>query len=649
MKLCATHFEPDRCRIMTRVAWVTVACLVTQMAAAAAPEIHVAVGAEEVYVGDNIDYQVEIRNIQDPPAPDISSLKESFDVVPNGNQSRNQQSISIINGKVTEQVLLSHIYRYRLTPKSAGNLIIPPASITIDGKTLTSGEISIKVIAPEEQDLVIAEMTADPLRVYPTQPFTVTLKILVRPLPNNNSIDPLTPLQRQPPHIQVNWVDPPTGLTANDKSSWLQPLLAEDGIGFTLNEVNTRTNSFFDSHRSAVFNLQKGRETVEGVDGDNIRYFAYELSRTLTPEKTGTFSLGPAIIKGTFVSGVERREYQGRRLVTIAPAVTVEVREVPSPRPATFCGGIGDFKVAASASPLKLRVGDPLTLTLDIQKNEHSGSLELVSAPDLSAIDELAENFDLVDKNPTGRIEGSVKRFSYGLRPKRAGVQIPSLTVTTFDPKTESFHSISTPAIPIEVTEAEKLTSGELIGTRSTTAQPTIKSRSEGIFQNITDPAEVYDQRVSLIQSAGLASGLWAVTGALIGLLQIYRRKSSDVSWVRRQQARSRASRRLTEATTLASQGNSTEALRQIRSAIVGLIADMQDRVEEGLTSADVKQALTIAAVPDSDQIEILSLLDDIESADYGGGQSIDVPAAISRSTAWISRVAPKLERGLKQ
>lgn len=631
----------------TRSTVALLLCLAAQTTIAAAPEIHVAVSADEIYVGDSFDYQVEIRNVQDPPAPDISSLKDTFDVIPNGNQSRNQQSISIINGRVTEQVLLSHIYRYRLTPKSAGDVTIPPVKVTIDGKTLSSDEVSIKVTAPEEQDLVIAEMTADPLRVFPTQPFTVKLKILIQALPNSPTLDPLTPLQRQPPHIQVNWVDPPTGLTAGEKASWLQPLLAEDGIGFTLNDVSTRSNSLFDTHRSAVFNLQKGKETRDGIDGDQIKYFSYELSRTLTPDRTGTFTLGPAIIKGTFVAGLERREYLGRRLVIIAPAVNVEVREVPSPRPPNFCGGIGDFQVAASANPHQLRVGDPVTLTLDIQKSDQSGSLELVSAPDLSAIESLSEDFDLVDKNPTGRVEGSVKRFSYALRPRKAGIGIPALTISTFDPKSETFREVHTEAIPLQVTEAEKLTSGELIGTRAASSRTAMKSRSEGIFQNITDISELKDQRVSLVNWCEAALAVWAIAGGLIGGMTLYRRKTSDVRWVRRQQARTRANRRLADAKTLASQGSPSEALRKVRSAIVGLIADMQDRVAEGLTTADVKQTLLEASIHETDRTEILSLLNAIESADYGGGQSIDVAASIASATAWITRVAPQLERGV--
>ena len=125
---------------------------------------------------------------------------------------------------------------------------------------------------------------------------------------------------------------------------------------------------------------------------------------------------------------MERAEgngYSGRRLVAIAPSVAVVVREVPVPRPATFCGGIGGYRLAASASPKSLRVGDPLTLTLDIERGTGSGSLDLISAPDLTANPRIAADFEILDKSPTGRSGGEAKRFEYALRPKRAGVEIP--------------------------------------------------------------------------------------------------------------------------------------------------------------------------------------------------------------------------------
>jgi hypothetical protein len=614
--------------------------------AADAPEIVAEASANEIFIGESVDYLVEIRNVKDPSPPDLASLRDDFDVTPNGDESRNQSSVTIINGRMTRQNVFGHVYRFRLTPKRTGRLKIPAPAATIDGKTISGHELAINVIAPEEQDLVIPEITTDRERVYPTQPFVVTLRVLVRPLPDSSDREPLAPLQRQPPHLEVNWVDLPPGLAGEDKQRWLQALVSENRWGFTLNDITLRGGGFFESPRSAVFNLYKEREKRKGLDGRTINYFVYELARQLTPEKAGHYALGPATLKGMFAAGKDEGQYTGRRLVAIAPAVDVEVREVPTPRPATFCGGIGEYRVKAAASPTELRVGDPLTLTLDIERGAGSGSLELISAPDLAANSLVSRDFEIVDKNPTGRVDGEVKHFAYALRPKRAGVGIPPVAVTVFDPDAEKFSEIATNAVALTVSEASRLGAGELVGSLAGSGTAEIKSREQGIFQNVTDPSELRDQNVNVAALAELAAGIWCAAGCLIFVVKLQRRKSGDVVWQRRQQARRAADRKLAEARATSASGPTPAALRSIRAAVVGLVADMRNLVAEGLTAAETDALLAQTAVPTETRDEVRCLLEAIESAEYGSFRGSESAALFEQAESLIPRLARQLERG---
>jgi hypothetical protein len=610
--------------------------------AAERPEIAVQAGATEIFIGESVDYLVEIRNVKKPPAPDVAALKEDFDVVAHGNESHEQSLRMTINGQLIERS--SHVYRYRLTPKRAGHLTIPGPTAMIDGKIISGDSLELDVITPEAQDIVIPEITADRARVYPTQPFTVTLRVLVRPLPDAPDRDPLSPLRRQSPHLDVNWVDPPAGLSGDEKVSWLEKMLAKNGSGFTLNEVSTRSASIFDGPQAAVFNLFHGRETRPGLDGTPVEYFVYELKRRFVPEKTGTYVFGPAIVKGTFVTGSEGKTYTGKKLVAASPAAPVEVREVPSPRPATFCGGIGEYRVAASASPVELRVGDPLTLTLDIERGAASGSLELISAPDLTANPEIAADFAIVDKAPTGRSEGNVKHFAYALRPKRAGVAIPALTVTIFDPDSEKFSEVATQPIALAVSEGSHLAAGDLVGTLTPSGTQEIKSRDQGIFQNVTDLSQLHDQNVNVSTLAEMAAGLWCCVGLLFGVVKTQRKKSGDVVWQRKQQASRKADRKLADARAALAAGNSTAALRGIRSAVVGLIADMRNIVAEGLTAVEADRVLAQTSISAAERADVMRLLETIESAEYGSAVASEIPTLVSRAEALI----PVLARHLK-
>ncbi len=610
------------------------------------PEIAVEAGATEIFVGESVDYLVEVRNVKTPSSPDLSALRKDFEITSLGDESRNQSSTFIINGRVTQQSSFGHVYRFRLTPKRAGHLIIAAPTAKVDGGTISGRALELNVVAPDPQDIVIPEIKTSRARVYPTQPFEVTLRVLVRPLPDDPDRDPLTPLRRRPPHLDVKWVDPPAGLTGEDKGRWLQSHLADNGVGFTLNDFTMRTISFFEGPPAAVFNLAKGRETRNGLDGHPVNYFVYELQRTLTPDKPGTYTLGPALAKGAFVSGMDGNSYAARRLVAVAPAATVEVRDVPSPRPASYCGGIGNYRVSVSARPKELRVGDPLTLALNIEREKGSGSLDQISAPDLGANSQLAADFEIVDRDPTGRSEGNVKQFEYALRPKRAGVSIPALAVTVFDPDRETFSEIAAKPVALTVSAGSRVGAGDLVGAIGGSATPKIQSRAQGIFQNITDPSELSDERVPVGVLAGAAAGSWLVAGCLMIVVSTRRRKSGDRVWQRKRSAQRVAERKLSEARKELAEGRSKEALRAVRSALVGLIADMRNIVAEGLTASEADAALKVTSVSSGDRAAVSRLLETIESAEYGSGAAAEAPTMIDEAARLIPSLARALERG---
>ena len=632
---------------MTGVAGATVLLLFAAYANAAdEPEIAVEASASEIFIGESVDYVVEIRNVQNPAPPDLSAVRRDFDVVTSGDESHNQSSTFIFNGKVTQQTSFGHTYRFRLTPKRTGKLEIPAPSATVDGKTISGRALLLNVIAPEAQDLVVPEIKTSHDKVYPTQPFEITLRVLVRPLPDDSDRDPLVPLRRRPPHLEVNWVDLPSGLAGDDKKRWLEKLLAEIDTGFTLNDITTRSGSFFEGPRLAVFNLYQGREGRKGLDGRSVNYFVYELKRRVTAEKAGPYAFGPAVVKGSFVEGMEGSSYTGRRLVAVAAAVPVEVREVPLPRPATFCGGIGNYRVSASASPTALRVGDPLTLALDIERDQGSGSLDLISAPDLAANPRVSADFEVLDKNPTGRKQGELKRFEYALRPKRAGVEIPPLAITVFNPDTEKFSELATRPIALTVSAGSRVGAGELVGSLAGPGTQEIKSRAQGIFQNVTDPRELVDERVNIVRLAEVAAAVWCGVGCLIAAVSAHRRKSEDVVWQRKRHARRTAERKLGEARAALAAGQSMAALRQVRSALVGLIADTRNVVGEGLTASEADATLAWTSVPSAERAEVLRFLEAIESAEYGSGIASEAPALIAKAFELIPRLARHLERG---
>src|SRR5262249_46645037 len=160
---------------------------------------------------------------------------------------------------------------------------------------------------------------------------------------------------------------------------------------------------------------------------------------------------------------------------------------------------------------------------------------------------------------------------------------------------------------------------------------PQIRPRAQGIFQNVTDPSELRDERVNVPAMTGAAAGSWLAVGCLMALVAARRRKSGDRVWQRRRAARRPAERRLAQAREGLAEGRSREALRAVRSALVGLIADMRNIVAEGLTASEADAALAGASAPHDERAAVLRLLEAIESAEYGSGAGPEASAMIDR------------------
>jgi hypothetical protein len=102
----------------------------------------------------------------------------------------------------------------------------------------------------------------------------------------------------------------------------------------------------------------------------------------------------------------------------------------------------------------------------------------------------------------------------------------------------------------------------------------------------------------------------------------------------------------LAEARTVLASGRSRDALRAIRSAIVGLIADLRNIVGEGLTASEADATLVQASVPAVERDEVRRLLEAIESAEYGSGIVAEAEALLETAEGLIPRLARNLERG---
>lgn len=629
--------------------WMVVVMVAIDSAthAADSPSIKIATDADELFIGESLTLQVIVQGVETPSPPDMRGLEEDFQYELLATQPMSSSSVVIINGRMTSQQEFKTIFQYRLTPKRSGRLVIPSLKTVAEAHEITSSSLVVNVIEPEPQEYVIAEVEASPDSVYPTQTFEVTMRVFVRSLPDSER-DPLTPLRRDPPSLTIPWIEASDGLRGpEDLSKWLSRLRAGRDYGFSINGY--RSNDPFDfgfgRPRLALFDLANGVVDRELSDGSSARFSRYELTMKFQATRAGQFTFGPAAVRGTFVTDSDGREYRGQKIAVNAQPIRVTVKEVPEDRPEQFMGGIGRFQVQASVSPSRVRVGDPMTLTLDFS-GETPDALALVAAPDLRRFESISNDFEIMDHAPVGRMEGSHKLFTYGIRPKTKRQEIPSLTFHSFDPNTEQFIELETNSISIEMQEASSLSTSEIVGPNRE-SRSGLKADRTGIFQGtaemypLTDDEVLVSRWVSVVGLAWLLSltGAWAV--------KIRSRQGSTSSVQRLMHARTVARQRLAAAQQSVGQGQMQQGRMELRQALVGLVAAAANQPSEGFTTQNVLDYLSRTPLESTNFVRIRELLESFDASLYGGASEEDMRSMLESADALVDPLVRVLKQRL--
>jgi len=262
---------------------------------------------------------------------------------------------------------------------------------------------------------------------------------------------------------------------------------------------------------------------------------------------------------------------------------------------------VGDFVAEAQVSPRVVHVGDPMTLTLRVKGR---GSLEDMGPPPLAGFEDSFKVYEA-----TAAMEEGERVFTWSIRPAHAAVkEVPSIALAYFDFARERYVTLETEPIPIEVEEASRLDTDEIAARRLPDGAD-LEARTEGLFADITDAREVRDESVPVDNYLYF---LVALAGLYIGMsLGIARRRKlrAEPALVRRRGAVARARERLAEDPV---------------TIFAGLVADLQDIPEAGLTATEVARRLRELGVGEELGARVDSHLLDAEGRRYGAGGSAD-------------------------
>jgi hypothetical protein len=609
-----------------------------QVFAASATKVEARLGAAQIYEGESVAYEVHVTNGKDGERPDLTAFKTDFDVAELGQSTYSSSFRMIINGQdMSPESGVTIGYRYQLTPKRIGTLTVPAPFIMDGGRKVSGRTFTLQIIAVEKQDVVLMEIQSSKTRLFPTLPFDLTLKIMVKPLPTDDR-DPISPLD--PPHLKITWKDVPTGLKSQgDIAEWLQRSVSNSGRGFRIEGISDNFGQL------PAFNLFSGREKRTGLDGKEYNYFVYELKRRFIAQQLGSFEFGPATLKGEFVDGIAAggRRFNVKPLFVVAPSKTVEVA-LQKAAPPNFNGCIGRFQFRAKTVAKDLRVGDPMTLTLEFERGADAGLLEDVTAPDLTTQPKLAADFTVVDKAPPGQTSGSVKSFSYTVRPKKAGVIIPPITVPVFDPLGDKYTDLVSNSIPLNVTDAPQLRADEIVSGAPISSGRSVGGRENGIFQNIADPSEISKPALNAPLYVELVAGLWLLYGFGFVALTLQRSRAGNTALQRRMQAQNYAAAQMAAARNALKANDGSAAALGVQRALTGLIGIWNGVPPEGMTSHDASATLAKAGASQASRDETVRLLDSIEASKYGAIAGLQALALVEAAEKLIPTLQKEMD-----
>lgn len=553
-----------------------------------------AVDANSVFVGESVRFQIQVSGSETPTRPDLAAITD-FTVNFNRGIVNSSSSITIINGRRTENRRKGYIFDYTLVPKREGRLSIPPITVSADGQSMKTQALSISAQKPVEADNFKLRLGLSKTETYPGEPLIAELVFYY----NADVREPkLTP-----------------------------PDFGDDFHVYDLAQDQNRNNQ---------------AEQLEGKKFQTMR-----VRYAIVPKKAGEFPIRPATLAFQGVVGTRMgrdffdrpvRQPTYQRFVVPSNEITLSVRELPAEgRPANFAGHVGDYQITASATPTDVNVGDPITLNIAVAGPSY---LEHVELPRLQDQPSLSRNFKIPKERESGKVSGNFKLFTQTVRALNADVtEIPPIELAYFDTSAGTYKIAKSEPIGLTVKAAKVVTAGDAEGLAPVLGGTSeIQSWTRGIAHNYEDLDALENQRSD--PSAWLKSPVMvALVGAppvayaaLFGLLFATRKRLSDPAAARARKALGELSGQLDKAAT------NDDVLEATRAYLGAKLR----RASGAITFNDLEGPLAERGVSPASIAGLKEIFDQCEASRYAGAGSGDDVAGLSGKALEVARKVEK-------
>lgn len=563
-----------------------------------------AVERSDPFVGEPFVFQIQVSGSEDPEQPDLSHVKD-FAVAFRGGQQNSRRSVTIINGRVTEDVQEGYFFSYELTPKREGRLVIPSVTVISNGRSTQTDPVVINARKPVETEDFKLRLSLSKDHCYVGEPVILT----------------------------VTWF---IGKDVRDYRFTL-PLLNDDTFRFADPEVDRQSGN-------KVYRIPMGDGEAIGVQGrgreGGKQYATITFQKVLIPVSSGDVTIEPATVACSALTGYERQrslfdddffgsDFFGtsrrgvyKTVVVPSNGLTLRITELPvEGRPANFAGHVGAYKIETRATPTDVNVGDPITLTLSLSGPDY---LEHVDLPPLGEQLKLARNFKVPKERATAEISGKSKTFTQTIRALRPDVkEVPSIELPYFDTVTGTYRVARSGPIPLTVNKTRIITALDAEGADDVESPGSeIETWTKGIAFNYEDMGTIANQRLAPL--SWFRSPLWICLFVgpplcyvlLLTGVGLVRKRNADPMKARARKAFGRLARSLKEA-----QGAPTSAhtCDMVQDAFRHYLGDKLRMPKGALTFNDVKEALKAKGLDQGTLDRLKALFKRCEAGRYAG------------------------------
>ena len=559
-----------------------------------------------------------------------------------GPQSGSMSSTSIVNGKRTSTH--QETYTYIVQALSEGTITLPAATATVGKESCSTGEFKIEVVSGEKR----AQAASDPNTGAAAAAATEEKQNTAAPVGSGDIF-----LRLSVSKTQVVKGEP---LVAT-----LKLYTRVDVTGFE--EVHFPTfNGFWSKETESAQNVQFERENVGGTI-----YNAAVLRRyMLIPQRTGSVTIDPAEMvcqvrvlgasgpRSFFDSFFDSYQTVRKRLKT--DALKIQVKPLPEGAPASFAGGVGDFKMNAVISKQGIKAHEAASLVVTITGR---GNISMLEAPRVS----FPPDFEVYDLKSTEKISADgtsgTKTFEFPFIPRSHGdFTIEPIRYSYYDIAKGRYVTLSSEPLSISVEKGEEIESGGVV-------VPGVAR--QGVRNLAEDIRFIHTGASGLRKEGAFFAGSWlywvliaaiAVITLLLALLfRAAAARRRDVVGMRNRRANKMARARLHQAGDYLKRNLNSAYYEELHKAVLGYVSDKltipaadlsKDRIAEAFAERGVESALSDRLIHILDACEFARYAPDTEQAEREGlyNEALNVISELEGQVKSNRKPNPSLRKG---